>query len=111
MSSDTSWVSSVVDGLAMGGLYALLALGLVFVYRSTRVINFAQGEIAMLATYVASTLLQYVNPVLATVGALAFAFVLGASLHTLLLRHIDEGHELNAVIVTVGLLCIMNSVA
>lgn len=38
-------------GLAMGGLYALIALGFVIIYKATRVINFAIGEIMMFAAY------------------------------------------------------------
>ena len=49
----------VVSGLATGGIYAGLALALVLIYRSTRVINFAQGELATLATYVAWTLIDH----------------------------------------------------
>ena len=49
----------VVDGLASGGIYASLALAIVLVYRSTRVINFAQGEMAMFTTFIAWTLLHH----------------------------------------------------
>src|SRR5439155_14709385 len=46
----------IVSGLATGSIYASLALALVIVYRSSGVINFAQGELATLSTYVALTL-------------------------------------------------------
>ena len=47
------FMQQVVSGLAAGGVYALLALALVIIHRSTGVINFAQGEMALLSTYIA----------------------------------------------------------
>ena len=52
----SDFLQQVVSGLASGGIYALLALALVIIHRSTGVINFAQGEMATLSTYVAWTL-------------------------------------------------------
>ena len=52
----SDFMQQVVSGLASGGIYALLALALVIIHRSTGVINFAQGEMATLSTYIAWTL-------------------------------------------------------
>jgi branched-chain amino acid transport system permease protein len=49
----------VVAGLASGGIYASLALALVLIYRSTGVINFAQGEMATFSTYLALTFMHH----------------------------------------------------
>ena len=51
------FMQQVVSGLASGGIYALLALALVIIHRSTGVINFAQGEMATLSAYIAWTLI------------------------------------------------------
>ena len=48
----------VLSGLATGGIYASLALALVMIYQATHLVNFAQGEMAMFATYLAWTLIQ-----------------------------------------------------
>ena len=48
----------VLAGLATGGIYASLALALVMIYQATHLVNFAQGEMAMFATYLAWTLIQ-----------------------------------------------------
>src|ERR1051325_12196413 len=48
-----------VQGLALGAVYGSLALALVLVYRATRVVNFAQGELAMATTYVAYQLIKW----------------------------------------------------
>ena len=50
------FLTFVVSGLAGGASYALLALGLVLVNRSSRILNFAQGEIGALATFVVASL-------------------------------------------------------
>ena len=49
----SSFAQQIVSGLSTGGVYASLALALVIVYRSTRVINFAQGELATFSTFIA----------------------------------------------------------
>ena len=53
-----TFIHQVVAGIATGGVYASLALALVMIYQSTHHINFAQGEIAMFATYMAWTLIN-----------------------------------------------------
>ena len=49
----TDFAQQVVSGLATGSIYASLALAIVIIYRSTGVINFAQGEMAMFSTFIA----------------------------------------------------------
>ena len=48
----------VLSGLATGGIYASVALALVMIYQATHLVNFAQGEMAMFATYIAWALIQ-----------------------------------------------------
>jgi branched-chain amino acid transport system permease protein len=55
-------VQYVLTGLSAGSLYALVALGVVLIYRSTRVLNFAHGEIATLGTFVAFALVSHGYP-------------------------------------------------
>ena len=52
------FIQTIVDGIATGSLYAALALALVLIFRSTGIVNFAQGEMAMFSTFVAWGLLQ-----------------------------------------------------
>ncbi len=103
-------MQQVVAGLASGGIYAALALALVIIHRSTGVINFAQGEMATLCTYIAWTLT--VNhgwsywP--AFVATLLFAFTFGIATHRLVIRPVERGDVLRIVIVTIGLLIAIN---
>jgi branched-chain amino acid transport system permease protein len=99
------WGQLVVNGLALGSLYALTALGIVLIYKTTDVINFAQGETAMFSTFVAFTLLTALHlPFIpAFVLTLFFAFLLGVFIERVILRRVAMNSTLNAVIVTVGL--------
>ncbi|MEX2612259.1 MAG: hypothetical protein WD380_01665, partial [Gaiellaceae bacterium] len=104
------FMQQVVSGLASGGVYAALALALVIIHRSTGVINFSQGEMATLCTYIAWTLT--VNhgwdywP--AFVATLAFSFVFGVATHRVVIRPVERGDLLRVVIVTIGLLIAIN---
>ncbi|HXG76198.1 MAG TPA: branched-chain amino acid ABC transporter permease [Gaiellaceae bacterium] len=104
------FMQQVVSGLASGGIYALLALALVIIHRSTGVINFAQGEMATLSTYVAWTL--WANHGwhywLAFAATLALSFGGGVATHRLVIRPVERGSVLRIVIVTIGLLIAIN---
>ena len=106
----TDFMQQIVSGLASGGIYALLALALVIIHRSTGVINFAQGEMATLSTYIAWTLTfnhgwSYWPAFAAT---LALSFVGGIGVHTAVIRPVERGSVLRIVIVTIGLLVAIN---
>jgi branched-chain amino acid transport system permease protein len=99
-----------VSGLASGSIYALLALALVIIHRSTGVINFAQGEMATLSAYIAWALIAHHAwsywP--AFVTTLLVSFVGGIAIHTAVIRPVERGSVLRIVIVTIGLLVAIN---
>ena len=106
------FLQQVVSGLATGGIYASLALALVMIYQATDVVNFAQGEMAMFATYLAWSMLAAGLPYWATFFAtIALAFVLGLLIERVVIRPVESAPILSIVIVTLGLLVIHNSVA
>ncbi|MGZ5195394.1 MAG: branched-chain amino acid ABC transporter permease [Ramlibacter sp.] len=102
----------ILSGLATGGIYASLALALVMIYQATHLVNFAQGEIAMFATYLAWTLIQagvpYWGAFFITVVA---AFVGGVVIERVIVQPVENSPVLALVIVFIGLLVIFNSVA
>jgi branched-chain amino acid transport system permease protein len=104
------FMQQVVSGLASGGIYALLALALVIIHRSTGVINFAQGEMATLSAYVAWALIATHGwpywP--AFVATLAISFIGGVGIHRVVIRPVERGSVLRIVIVTIGLLVAIN---
>lgn len=107
-----AFLSQVMAGLATGGIYASLALALVMIYRSTHHVNFAQGEMAMFSTFIASLLVQagwpYWSAFFATV---AIAFAMGAAIELTLIRRLRNAPVLAIVVVFVALLVILHSLA
>jgi len=105
-------LQQVISGLATGGIYASLALALVMIYQATDVVNFAQGEMAMFSTYLAWTFLQAGMPYWVAFGAtVAIAFVGGLVIERVVIRPVESAPILSIVIVTLGLLVILNSTA
>ena len=104
------FLQQVVAGLASGSIYAALALALVLIHRATGVINFAQGEMATLSTYIAWTLTTNHGwgywPAFAF--TLAVSFLGGAGVHQAIIRPNEKGSILRVVIVTIGLLIFVN---
>jgi branched-chain amino acid transport system permease protein len=101
-----------LSGLATGGIYASVALALVMIYQATHLVNFAQGEMAMFATYLAWSLMQAGVPYLgAFFITVAVAFVGGIVIERVVVQPVENGPILSLVIVFIGLLVIFNSVA
>ncbi|HVY11300.1 MAG TPA: branched-chain amino acid ABC transporter permease [Mycobacteriales bacterium] len=108
-----TFLNLVIYGIANGTLYAAVALALVLIWRSTRVVNFAQGGMLMFTTFIAWELVAKhgVNYWLGLIVALVAGFVMGAVAERLLVRPVENGPPLNPVIVTLGLLLLLQSVA
>jgi branched-chain amino acid transport system permease protein len=103
----------IVNGLALGSLYALTAFGIVLIYKTTDVITFAQGEMATFSTFIAFTLLIRLQLpfALTFVLTLIFAGMLGVAVERFVMRRIAVTTVLNPVIVTVGLGLILYGLA
>ncbi len=98
------FLNVTLTGLAQGAIYAAFALALVLIWRSTRIVNFAQGAMAMFTTYLALQVIEAGQSYwLGLVVALAAGLVLGAVVERVVIRPVEGGPELNAVIVTLGL--------
>jgi branched-chain amino acid transport system permease protein len=107
-----NFLQQVVSGLATGGIYGSLALAIVLIYRATRVINFAQGEMGMFATFIALWLIDSGWPYWAAFFAtLGLAFVGGVLVERVVIRPVERAPVVTVVIVTVGLLIGLNGAA
>ncbi|WP_093172852.1 branched-chain amino acid ABC transporter permease [Variovorax sp. YR266] len=105
-------VNQIISGLSSGGIYATLALALVMIFKSTGRINFAQGEMAMFSTYLAWVLINAGIPYWIAFGAtVLLAFGMGVAIERLVIRPLQHAPALSMVVVSVGLLVILNSVA
>ena len=103
----------IIGGLASGSLYALIGIAIVLVLQATEVPNFAQGEMAMFATFVAYTLLTTygLNWWLVLPATLVFAAVQGLIVQQVVIRPLLGAPIMNAVIATLGLNLALHSVA
>jgi branched-chain amino acid transport system permease protein len=108
--SFAQFLQYLFDGLSAGSIYALLALGLVIVYRGTGHLNFAQGEMATLCTYIVWWLQDIGLPLLLALlvgGAIGFAF--GAATERVLIRPVAKKSPFAVIIVSIGLFLGINS--
>jgi len=105
-------VHQVLAGLATGGIYASLALALVMIYQATHLVNFAQGEMAMFCTYIAWSLINAGVPYwIAFFLTVGIAFVLGVVIERVVIRPVENAPVLAVVVVFIGLLVILYSIA
>ncbi len=102
----------IFSGIAAGAIYASFALALVMIYRATELVNFAQGEMAMFSTYIAWSLVNGGVPFWAAfVITLVVSFLGGMAIERVLVRPVENASVLAAVIVTLALGLIFNSLA
>lgn len=103
----------VVGGLSAGSLYSLVALGLVLLYRTSRVLNFAHGDLATFATFIAFTLLVTLRMPfgIALVVSLAAAAAIGTAFFFLILKPARESTPLGQVVITLGFALVLNGAA
>jgi branched-chain amino acid transport system permease protein len=106
------FVEFTLGGIGIGAIYAAIALSLVLIWRGTRVLNYAQGGMAMFTTYVAWVVISHTgNYWLGFVVALASGLVLGAVCERAVIRPTLGRSPLNSVIVTIGLLIFLEGLA
>ena len=105
-------LQQVVSGIATGGIFASLALALVLIYNAMGLVNFAQGEMAMLATFVALALIDHgMNYWIAFPVTLVIAFAGGIAIERVVIRPVERAPILTLVIVTLGLATLINGLA
>ena len=101
-----------LSGISFGMIYSAIALSLVLIWRGTRLLNFAQGGMAMFTTYIALEVIGHTGSYWAGfVVALAAGVVLGAVAELAVIRPTLGKPELNAVIITIGLLILLEGLA
>jgi len=103
------FAQQTVAGLSQGAVFASLALALVLIYRATEVINFAQGEMAMLTTYIAYQLTIWgVTYWVAFPLTLLISFALGIFIYGVFIRPVQHRSVIALVIITVGLFILID---
>ncbi len=93
----------IVGGLFFGGIYTLIALGIVIIYKSTKVFNFAQGWMVTLGAFMLVTLIGKFGVVIGVIGGLAFGVLLGLGIERLLMRPLIGQPLIAALLLTIML--------
>lgn len=105
-------LNTALGGLTLGMVYAAFALALVLIFRSTRIVNFAQAPMAMVTTFIALTLIDAgYSYWIGFAAALLAGLVLGAVVERVLIRPVEDKPEINAVILTLGLFIVLHALA
>jgi branched-chain amino acid transport system permease protein len=106
------FLQQVISGIASGGVFASLALALVLIYNAMGLVNFAQGEMAMLATFIAYTLITHgLSYWIALPVTLVLAFAGGIAIQRIVIRPVERAPLLTLVIITLGLATLVNGLA
>lgn len=106
------FLTTSLTGLTLGMVYAAFALALVLIWRSTRIVNFAQAPMAMLTTYVALVVVDAgMSYWIGFAVALLSGLVLGAVMERVVIRPVEGKPEINAVILTLGLFVLLHAIA
>ncbi|HDH44183.1 MAG TPA: branched-chain amino acid ABC transporter permease [Thermococcus sp.] len=106
-------IDGVINGVALGSVYALVALGFVLIYKATKVINFAQGEIMMVCCYICYSFLVYfhLSFIPSFMLAIFFGFLLGSILERFFIRPLIGYPILPIVLATIGISMVLQAVA
>ena len=108
----TKFIDLTLNGVSTGAVYAAVALALCLIWRATRIVNFAQGAMLMITTYIASAVINSTGSyVVGFVVAAAAGLLMGVLVERVLIRPVENAPPLNAVIVTLGLYTLMVAVA
>jgi len=106
------YLQLVISGLVLGSIYALVALGFAIIFKSTSVVNFAQGELMMFGAYFCfSMVVQYKVPwIWAFLITILFSIVLALVVERLILRPMIGEPVISIIMVTIGLSSVLRSI-
>ena len=108
----TKFIDLTLSGISDGAIYAAVALSLVLIWRATRIVNFAQGAMLMITTFIAYAVISSgASYVVGFLVAMLSGLLLGAVIERVLIRRVEDAPPLNAVIVTLGLYTLLVAVA
>ncbi len=107
------FLSNLVNGISLGSIYAIIALGYTMVYGIAKMLNFAHGDVIMIGAYIAFCALQYWNvpPLLALLIAMAFCTLLGITIEGLAYRPLRQATSLAVLITAIGMSYLLQNLA
>ena len=104
-------LSTLINGLSLGGIYAMIALGYTMVYGIAKMLNFAHGDIIMIGGYVIYVFMATNNPLLAIAMAVVFCIVLGIVIEKVAYKPLRGASPLAVLITAIGVSYLLQSLA
>jgi branched-chain amino acid transport system permease protein len=106
-------IQLIINGLLLGGIYALISIGLTLIFGVLEIINFAHGEFLMLGMYASYWLFQLfgVDPYLSLLMVIPTFFLVGLAVQRIIIQPIINAPPLNQIFATVGLSLVLQNVA
>ncbi|MBQ3705286.1 MAG: branched-chain amino acid ABC transporter permease [Clostridia bacterium] len=107
------FLSNLVNGISLGSIYAVIALGYTMVYGIAKMLNFAHGDVIMVGAYVAFCAMQYwgLPPAAALLIAMAVCTVLGITIESLAYRPLRQAASLAVLITAIGMSYLLQNLA
>jgi len=104
---------AIVSGLLMGGLYALISVGLTLIFGVMRIINFAHGDLMMLAMYITYWMftLYGIDPYISIVVTMPVLFVIGSVIQKSLINRVLDAPQSSQLFLTLGVMLIAQNAA
>ncbi|MBR7184935.1 MAG: branched-chain amino acid ABC transporter permease [Clostridia bacterium] len=104
-------LSTLINGLSLGGIYAMIALGYTMVYGIAKMLNFAHGDIIMVGGYVIYVSMALGNPLLAILFAVVFCVLLGMTIEKIAYKPLRGASPLAVLITAIGVSYLLQSLA
>ena len=104
-------LSTIINGLSLGGIYAMIALGYTMVYGIAKMLNFAHGDIIMVGGYVIYVFMALNNPILAILMAVIFCVLLGVLIEKVAYKPLRGASPLAVLITAIGVSYLLQSLA
>ncbi|MFS0647418.1 branched-chain amino acid ABC transporter permease [Siminovitchia sp. 179-K 8D1 HS] len=106
-------LQTILNGILLGGIYSLIAMGLTLILGTIRIINFAHGEFLMISMYMAYLMFQFggINPYISSILVALIMFVFGVSIQRFLVQPIQTSSANIKILLTLGISIILQNVA
>lgn len=101
----TTLLQAIINGLLIGGIYALVSIGVTLIFGVVKIVNFAQGEFVMLGMYITFFLFQFlgIDPLLSLIISMPLLFILGVAIQHFLIRRVLGENDMPQIFLTFAL--------
>ncbi len=104
-------VSIIVNGLSIGSIYAMIALGYTMVYGIAKMLNFAHGDVIMVGAYAIYVFMEHTNPLFAILLSIVFCLILGVTIEKVAYKPLRGASPLAVLITAIGVSYLLQSLA